>query len=42
MDKISSAQIVVYASHSEEQIKRTCNKVIYLKKGRINSFYENN
>lgn len=40
-DKISSAQIVVYASHSEEQIKRTCNKVIYLEKGRIISFYEN-
>jgi len=40
-DKISSAQIVVYASHSEEQIKRTCNKIIYLKKGRISSFYEN-
>ena len=41
VDKISSAKIVVYASHSEEQIKRTCNKIIYLKKGRISSFYEN-
>lgn len=37
-ERVSGAQIVIYASHSKQQIERICNKVINLKKGRISSY----
>lgn len=39
-DRVSGAQIVIYASHSKTQIDRICNKVINLKKGRIVKYNE--
>ena len=35
LDKINSRQTVVFVSHSSAQIKRLCQKVIWLDKGRV-------
>lgn len=36
--KVFNTSIVVYASHHEEQVKRLCNKIIRLNKGKIISY----
>lgn len=38
--KVSSMAIVVYASHSEDQVNKICNKILFLEKGKIKNYYE--
>lgn len=34
-DRVNSSQTVVFVSHSADQIKRLCNRVVWLEKGKV-------